>query len=223
MHFEMYFYDLTHYIDERDFTKGDDRLANSFDPQDIFFRKLYERYYPMLEAMCEGKVNRDDSYRELIDNCLQDVFLLASQSYDQLRDHPNIEAWLKKACNNRLIPYVKLLREKQRITSSLETVSEWQLGNEPDVGERSIIKLSANELIAELTTILSAQERQVFVSYFMQEKTIAETAKSQGASTGAVKATINRIRNKAKKLKNRENQNFFVLMLSFWLFDYFTK
>ncbi len=81
--------------------------------QTAFFDQLYNLYYPSLAGMCWAKVHYDLSYTDLIDETLQEVFLLAYKSYDSLKDHPNVLGWLMTACNNRLLPYAKQQRYRQ--------------------------------------------------------------------------------------------------------------
>jgi DNA-directed RNA polymerase specialized sigma subunit, sigma24 homolog len=175
----------------------------------------------MLERMCMNKVARDSAHRDLVFNSVQDTFMLAHQSYNELVHHPNIEAWLKTVCNNRLKPYAKRLREAQGHAISLELLDSNQLRNEQDVGERVLFDISTQEMVDELVSLLSKTEKVIFQLYFIEHNTIEEIAKARNSSTNNVKVVLSHIRTKAKKIMDKNISNLFIFFLTFWVFRYF--
>ena len=77
-----------------------------------FMEDCYQQNYSFLLNVCRKKVNGNPIYMDLVNDCIQDAFLLAYQSYDSLIHHPNTRAWLTRTCLNRLLPYAKLKRRR---------------------------------------------------------------------------------------------------------------
>ena len=194
-------------------------MPNLFDDRDSFIHKIYNEYYTKLENMCLQKVsNIDSAYGDLISSCIQDVFMLAYQSYDILVEHENVEAWLKKTCSNRLIPYKIRLDEKKSKIVPLELVDHMQLINELDVSETVVNAISSQEFLEKLMPLLSESEKEVYVSYFVEHKTIEDIANKRNSSVASVKMVLNRIKNKGKRAREK---NIFIFFVTFWVFRYF--
>lgn len=169
-----------------------------------FIEDCYQQYYSFLWNLCQKKVAGNPCYLDLVNTCIQDTFLLAYQSYDSLVHHNNIRAWLTRTCLNRLLPYAQLQRKRMGHEAySLDDPQKLKLF---DPFEYSFTEaLENNEAISfinEFLPLLSEQECNIFRSYFLEELPIIHIATIYGCSIGTIKATINRIRKKARKMKN---------------------
>lgn len=169
-----------------------------------FTEDCYRQYDEFLRNVCRQKVNGDPLYRDVINNCLQDTFLLAYQSYDSLVDHSNIRAWLTRACLNRLLPYVEL--QRKRMKHEAYSLDDPQRTAGAKLFDRRAseypAKKEAAEWISELLAQLSEQERSIFHLYFLEELSLADIAAIRHCSVGTVKGIIHRIRKKARKMKD---------------------
>ncbi len=169
-----------------------------------FIEDCYQQYYGFLWNLCRKKVAGDPNYLDLVNTCIQDTFLLAYQSYDSVVHHENIRAGLTRTSLNRLLPYAKLQRKQmEHVAFSLD---DSQKGKTAEPLKYSISEAAeSNEAIGfinEFLPQLSEQERFIFNSYFLEKLPLADIAAMRGCSIGTIKSTINRIRKKAKKMKN---------------------
>ena len=197
-------------------------MANLFDEKEVFIQKLYEEYAPMLERMCVKKVGKNDSaYRDLIDTSIQNTFFLAYQMYDELKLHPNIEAWLKKACNNRLIPYAIRLRERQNRTYPLDSICNINFSCERDISEQAVLNITLESMLVKLLHMLSDAEKELYYCFFVEHDTVEHIAQQRNASVDSVKMMLSRIRAKAKKVNNEEHMNIFIFLVTISLLGYF--
>lgn len=168
-----------------------------------FIEDCYQQHYEFLWNVCRKKVDGNPIYLDLVNDCIQDTFLLAYKSYDSLIHHTNVRAWLTRTCLNRLLPYAKLQRKRicheegsiDDPSKQMETkLFGCDIGNYED-------KREAVGFVRELLTQLSQQERSIFDLYFLKGWPLASVAAMRNCSIGTVKGTIHRIRKKAKKVK----------------------
>lgn len=185
----------------------------------LFIEELYEAYYTVLEKMCRRKTNYDPAFSDLVDETLQEVFILAFEYYDTLKDHPNIQGWLMQTCNHRLLPYAKQQRYRQsRHAFSLDDDHSPSLAAEDDFAETTAQKESNLQMIDTIFALLTPKEKQVFEDYFINHQPIAAIAKKQKTTKSGIKALIYRIRQKAKK----NNHTFLLFSVTFLLCFYYS-
>lgn len=168
-----------------------------------FIEDCYQQYYELLLSICRKKMNNNPIYSDLINSCIQDTFVLAYQLYDDIIEYANIRAWLIRTCMNRLIPYARLLRNRV----------EHEAFSFDDTDRLRMCELYAcyvdedNErgevcaFIAAVIQELSRREEIIFRAYFLEGLLLTDIAKQQKCSVGTIKATIYRIRKKAKKVQ----------------------
>ncbi len=164
-------------------------------------------------------MNYDPAFNDLIDETLQEVFILAFEQYPVLKDHPNLLGWLMKTCNHRLLPYAQQQRYRQgKKAFSIDDEKAPELADEQDLIEKSLQKQENRQLIDQIILQLSPKEKQVFDAFFVNNQPIAHIAKKQSTSVGAIKALIYRIRQKAKK----NNKTFLFFFVTFCMCLYYT-
>ena len=169
--------------------------------EELYIEELYSKHQRFLQAVCRKKVGNDSSYCTLIEDCIQETFFLAYRSYDQLQAHPNVRAWLVKTCLNRLIPYAQKQRKHQNIipidTDSLSVIDQNSRLDD------HIRTMDVEAFKAKLITALSGQEEQVFLLYFVDEKTMQETAQELNLPINSIRVAIRHIRQKAKVFQGK--------------------
>ncbi len=163
-----------------------------------FLEDCYRRYYPFLLQLCRREVGGNRLYVDMVDTCIQDTFLLAYRAYEEIKDYDYLRAWLVRTCMNRLIPYVKL--QKQRQTHEAFSLDDEQaprdetLSQSPDADRED-----GAEALQALWDSLAPREKVIFHHHFIEGHTPEETAELAHCSPGTVRATVFRIRKKAKK------------------------
>lgn len=168
-----------------------------------FIEDCYQQYYELLLNICRKKVNNNPIYSDLINSCIQDTFVLAYQLYDDIAEYANIRAWLIRTCMNRLIPYASLLRNRvEREAFSFDDSDRLRMCElyVYDVNEESEREDACASIVAVIQE-LSKREEIIFRAYFLEGLLLTDIARQQKCSIGTIKATIYRIRKKAKKVQ----------------------
>ena len=90
--------------------KGDDKM----DGKEEFMAALYQNNYKRLENYCLCYINYDVQYRDLIDECLQEVMLQAASDYDEIYEYStsHLSAWLMNTCQNRFSTALRKYRRR---------------------------------------------------------------------------------------------------------------
>ncbi len=167
--------------------------------------------------MCRRKTGYDPAYNDLIDETLQEVFLLAYDQYETLVHHPNVLGWLMQSCNHRLLPYAKQQRfRKKHHSFSLDAPNAPILPMAENPIEHFLEEESAKEKIDTIFRLLTDKEKVVFDAFFINQQSIAHIAQTHQVSQESIKALIYRIRKKAKK----NFPSFFLFSVTFFCLLY---
>ena len=168
--------------------------------RNALIEELYEQYYDKLVLHCMTMVGYRPELLPMAEECVQEVFYLALKRHQRLHDHPDVEGWLFRCCNNRMhnMLFTYFLRSKKHAYSSDEETSP-ELADPYD----SFLGFEENQAfygcIDRIHSLLLENENEIFDSYFLQGYTIDEIAVHYGKSKSSIKSTIYRIR---KRLKN---------------------
>lgn len=167
--------------------------------QEQYIEALYVKHQLFLQSVCRKKVGNDASYNTLIEDSIQETFLLAYQCYDTLQAHPNVRAWLVKTCLNRLIPHVQQQRRQKNAIAYNDAVLS--VADQNSSMDDFVRTLDVERFKTKLVTTLTELEIQVFQLYFIDDKTMQETAMELNISMNQIRVAIRRIRQKAKVLQ----------------------
>lgn len=164
-----------------------------------FIGTLYQNYMQYLYKCCRKKIGYSTQYNDLIDECIQDTFLLALLNYELLKTHPNVRAWLVTTCMHRLIPRAEQFRFRQTFVAySLDEVSY----NPPLTSHDSdsLTILLQKEFYQELSHALTSDQQQTFKAYFIDQLTMKAIALKSHKTECQIRAQIRAIRSKAKRI-----------------------
>lgn len=161
---------------------------------------LYQENVDFLYNLCRKKTGYDPAYTDLIDECIQETFVLAIKNYSILKDHPNVRAWLVRTCLNRILPSVQKQRNHQRrIAFSLDAPEGRELPGEDELDRREKNQDIQN-FITSLNSNLSAEESVIYQAFFLNGCTMLSIAKTHGVSVNKIKNILKRIRRKARSM-----------------------
>lgn len=185
--------------------------------RDDFLTDIYTRYAHQLENFCHQYVHYQSEYRELIDDCIQRTFESAIQEYEKLSRCSYVEAWLFKACINRLTTALRTYRRRKKRQTSLDDEVSFVLPQEAIISsiDEFVNRLSNQELIERILVALNDREREVVQRHLIQGESLEDLAKEKDTTLGAMKAVLARIRSKARKIAGKNLQVFFVIFVSF--------
>lgn len=177
---------------------GEDKLIQeAIKGEASAFGQLYDHYQPRIYRFILVRVGR----REEAEDLTHQVFLNAWKgmpSYES-RGLP-FSSWLYRISRNSLIDFYRTKKNDV----SVEEVPLEALGLDSSLHTNTEKKLEAARLMRAMQE-LKADHQEVIVLRFIEEQTIAETAKALNRSQGAVKLLQHRaLRNLKQILKNRD-------------------
>lgn len=170
---------------------------------DFQIEELYSKYSPLLRNLCRKRVNGNPIYEDLIEECIQDVFIVAYRERKKLQEIVNMQAWLIQVCMNRFIPRLQQYdrRRKRESFSIDDPVHE---GSHPAVDAIGkyveVQEIKAFQL--RLKQQLDDDEKKVFSYYFENDMTMAAIGDKLELSDNRVRYLIQRIRKKAKEIRS---------------------
>lgn len=184
------------------------------DAREAFLTRLYEAYAQKLRRFCQRYVGYRRELDGAVEECVQDVFLCAYRHYDQVKDHPNIQAWLYKTCEYRMLDQVK--RHRRHVSRVVP--EEWaeHTGAKEDIEEWVDTEARRNEWAAFFKT-LTDQEQTLLHAHYVQGRTIREISQALEMNESTAKVTLMRLRRRAQKWM-RGAASFWLLLVTFWLF-----
>lgn len=137
---------------------------------------------------------------------MQDAFYTALTHPEDIMQSPNPYAWLAKCCKNNCQAY---LCGKTQTPQLLNQASPLKAGTVvPDAADsisRCLNRHQASAQLEELQNGLTPLEKAIFDDYYISALTIAETAAHNDIAPYIVKASLDRIRSKAKDIFKEEN------------------
>ncbi len=162
-----------------------------------FIARIYKEHSTFLRNVCRSKVSNQLEYHDLIEDCIQETFLTASEAYETIRKHPNIRGWLLQTCMNRLMASLRAIRYRQSLQAfSLDAPDAPEIADEG--GLKSAIKRNEAQFqLTQIRSVLSEEELEIFTSYFVENNTMHEVATIYAMKDEQVKNMIKRIRRKA--------------------------
>lgn len=165
--------------------------------------QLYSKYYRELYQYSFSLFDYKQQFMPDAEDCVQEAFEKAIRHSGQLEHHPEPLLYLKKMCyhiavtkrrniknRNRILGYPVPLGEDEEVPQMQDLVTDW------------IIRQDRQAAKAQLKEQLTDGEGRVYQAYFEENLSIRETADSLGISHGAVRGCIQRIRAKARDMKN---------------------
>lgn len=173
--------------------------------REIFIRKLYDENVMFLTRLCRKRTGYRPACTGLIDDCIQETFLVALKDYEKLAAHENPRGWLVQVCMYRLMAAMKQQQKREELTAFSLADKNIPPRFQYDTVEAYLTQKEAHGFLAVLSSQLTPEENDVFKAYFYQQDTMRAIAEAQGCSENHIKSVIKRIRQKVKEI----SPNFF--------------
>lgn len=165
-------------------------------------KALYRAHAPFLAGLGKSELTGEPALESLIDEALQYTFLKAYEAGRALVAHPNPRAWLARVFLNRLRPYARRARERQRRQAySLDDPLAPEIRDPADPVDDFLRQEAEQALLKAIRQALAEREGQVYDACFGRGDSIREAAQSLGITESQVKNALQRIRAKARKIK----------------------
>lgn len=180
--------------------------------RDAMIEELYNKYYDKMVLHCAAMVRFYPALLPVVEECVQEVFILALKKHRELASHPDIEGWLFRCCMNRMdSKRTTYLRRSNRHAYSVDEESVPELFDPRDSFREFEENRQFYRLIDRIHALLLENETRIFDEYFLQGYDIDEVAAHVGKSKRSVKSTIYRIRERLKK-------SFFLILMVFCVY-----
>ncbi len=167
-----------------------------------FVEMLYEQYMSDLLKYCEILLRYDPKYKQQAEDIVHDVFVVAIQKQEMLSRHPNPYRWLAKTCWNKCYTLLRRdLHRREIIGQQVEYMDGMSVEAQQDAIVRLLYRLDAEKFLAELNGQLSPLEKKVYPVYFVERKSLKETATELNIKIEALNDAIRRIRKKALRME----------------------
>lgn len=171
------------------------------DPREEFINILYQDHYRTLVRACQRQLGRTPGAADLVDECVQDVFVQAYRSYDTLLEHPNIPGWLFRTLHNRVLSALRQRRRRERMIAMHMEEKEIDLPDQVDMLDRWMDQEDTRQALDRILGTLTDKEKTIYDDYFLKDMKMRDIADKQQTTVGAVKALIFRIRSKAGRFQ----------------------
>ncbi|MEG0126153.1 MAG: sigma-70 family RNA polymerase sigma factor [Clostridia bacterium] len=187
------------------------------DEREQFFEEAYAHYRKKMEKVCLEYVDYREEYRDLIDESIQETYLIAVKKYDELLNHAALEGWFVKTCYNRFTTAVR----KYRRHKSCHAFSIDDEDNAPQVAQTiSALDVwlkneNADAYAKKVIEILNKREAEIFRERFVEGKKIPDIAKRQHSTISAIKSILSRVKKKMQNLKDTDFSIFIFIFASF--------
>ena len=152
--------------------------------------ELYTRTYSSVYDTIKSMIRDDDMALDI----LQDSYLKAFRSLDQLKEPSKFRAWVKSIARNRTvdvmrqnaaIPFSALESDDEAMPVEFEDTSPEHL---PDV---MIDRKETTRLMKEILDTLPDDQRAVIAMFYYEEMSVGEIANALGVSGNTVKSRLN--------------------------------
>lgn len=164
----------------------------------------YERYYDILIVRVRAYIGNEAVLRNEVEDYVLEAFEIAWEKYDTIKDHPSILGWLTKAAYNRVdnkrqLASVRMEKTAVRLDSDMpfeiedtQALRRLEMWHEKEANQKKI-----NQILE----MLSSNEKEIFEDYFVRGKRAKTIQAERGMTLEGVRATIRRIRKKARSKK----------------------
>ena len=152
--------------------------------------ELYNKTYSNVYYTVKALIKDEDAALDI----LQDSYIKAFKSLDQLKEPEKFKAWVKQIAHNRSIDYLRktkpLLFSEMESTDS-DTPLEFEDTNTDNLPEAVIDRDETSRLIREILNDLPDEQRAVISMFYYEQLSVKEIANELGVSENTVKSRLN--------------------------------
>lgn len=166
---------------------------------------LYHQYYESVYSLCLVVADFDPTAHQLIEDCIHDAFIKAIIYYDRYKHYKNPMGWIARVATNKLKSDLAKEKRHAKVTPIYSPEKLAAMALPTDEIDSELRQKDVSRKIAQIYDMLTPQEKTIFVAYFLEDKSVDQTAKDTGLSVNSVRAGVRRIRQKARSVKDFDN------------------
>lgn len=163
---------------------------------EVWLAELYDRNRTMLRGIGRLFIGENPAQSAVIEDHIQEVFMILWKKRSALRNHSNIEGWLVEAMRKCLLAHFSQLKRRgKHLSFSLddENASGDQIADTaPDVYST----LAAQEHRERLAVLLGQENADLFYLYSVEGYSAKDLAARYGISESCVWVRVGRIKKK---------------------------
>ncbi len=169
------------------------------------FEEVYRQYYDMINRYITRAIRNNVMEAE---DLTQDVFWVAYQKWDILREHPNIGGFLMVVAKNKI---KKWLVRRSMVYYNEEEMLEALSDQTEESSSYDMV-----DLCSSVEETLSHEELDILLQYYGFGYTVSEMAKKLGVTESCFKVRVMRMREKLRR-------NFDLVLFLFVFFGMFFR
>lgn len=154
------------------------------------YEEMYDKEYNRVFSYVKRTVRSNEM---VVEDLTQDVFLLAYEKWDEIKEHPNIPGYLMVTARNKLRRWFE---KQSRVYLDDDDTIEYAAFEQEDPGKMDAFVMA--EFYASAQSVISASELQILRYYYEFGYTSTELAKKLGISEACFKIRIVRMKQKLK-------------------------
>ena len=159
--------------------------------------ELYNKTYSSVYYTIKALIKDEDAALDI----LQDSYIKAFKSLDQLKEPEKFNAWIKQIAHNRSIDYLR--KTKPLLFTEMESTDsdmplEFEDTNTDNLPEEIIDKDETARLIREILNDLPDEQRAVISMFYYEQMSVKEISQELGVSENTVKSRLNYGRKKVE-------------------------
>ena len=152
--------------------------------------ELYNKTYSNVYYTIKAIVKDDDAVLDI----LQDSYLKAFRSLDQLQDTSKFRAWIKRIAHNRAVDYLRQTKAVNFSDISKDDTDiplEFEDTRPENLPEVVIDQKETARLMAEILDSLPSDQRACVSMFYYEQMSVKEIAEELGISENTVKSRLN--------------------------------
>lgn len=163
------------------------------------FKEIYCRFYSQLYNYGSKLV----SDKDLVKDCIQDIFIKMIQNYQSLSTTPNVKGYLIKALRNKLYDTL----EKEKHTDDISLYEETFVADEllPLLSFEDSESDNRSKHLMEVFSQLSPHQQEIIYLYYVNELKHEEISKIMGINYQSSKNLLYRSLSSLRKLYLKNN------------------
>lgn len=163
------------------------------------FKEIYCRFYSQLYNYGSKLV----SDKDLVKDCIQDIFIKMIQNYQSLSATPNVKGYLIKALRNKLYDTL----EKEKTTDDISLYEETFLADEllPMLSFEDSESDNRSKHLMEVFSQLSPHQQEIIYLYYVNELKHEEISQIMGINYQSSKNLLYRSLSSLRKLYLKNN------------------
>lgn len=155
---------------------------------------------------------------------LQDTYIKAFSSLDQLEEAGKFESWVKRIAHNKSIDYLrkkKLIMFSDLVPEDSEEVLDFEDDHAENMPEMVIDRQETTRLIKEILDSLPADQRTVISMFYYDELSVKEIAEELGIPEATVKSRLQygrrKIETQVRELEKKGTKLYGMAPIPFFL------